>query len=83
MIAAQSKITDPLFIEVSRLAEFKPRGVDVSVVLDLMIHDLDVILSMVDSQVKNVSSVGTPVLTSNDDIANAGRSNLKTAQLQM
>tara|TARA_B100000749_G_scaffold280896_1_gene280678 strand:- start:49991 stop:50941 length:951 start_codon:yes stop_codon:yes gene_type:complete len=71
LIAAQDKIRDPLFIEVSRLAEFKPRGVDVSVVLDLMIHDLDVILSMVNSPVSSVQSVGTPVITGTDDICNA------------
>jgi len=60
-----------LFIECHRLAPFKPRGVDVDVVLDLMIHDLDVILSLVKSPVKSVSAVGTPVLTKVVDIANA------------
>ena len=69
--AAQSKLQTPLFIECHRLAPFKPRGVDVDVVLDLMIHDLDVILSLVKSPVKSVSAVGTPVLTKVVDIANA------------
>jgi predicted dehydrogenase len=71
LTAAQSKLQTPLFIECHRLAPFKPRGVDVDVVLDLMIHDLDVILSLVKSPVKSVSAVGTPVLTKLVDIANA------------
>lgn len=71
LIAAQEKFTKPLFIECHRLAPFKPRGADVSVVLDLMIHDLDVILSLVKSSVKSVSAIGTPVLTKTADIANA------------
>ena len=61
----------PLFIEVHRLAPFKTRATDVDVVLDLMIHDLDVILSLVDSPVKEVKAVGVPVLTDAVDIANA------------
>lgn len=69
--AAHSKLEMPLFIECHRLAPFKPRGVDVDVVLDLMIHDLDVILSLVKSPVKSVSAVGAPVLTQLVDIANA------------
>ncbi|MCM2282536.1 MAG: Gfo/Idh/MocA family oxidoreductase [Bdellovibrionaceae bacterium] len=69
--AARSKLEMPLFIECHRLAPFKPRGVDVDVVLDLMIHDLDVILSLVKSPVKSVSAVGAPVLTQLVDIANA------------
>ncbi|MDX9730550.1 MAG: Gfo/Idh/MocA family oxidoreductase [Bdellovibrionales bacterium] len=71
LIAAREKLKKPLFIECHRLAPFKPRGVDVDVVLDLMIHDLDVILSLVKSKVKSVSAVGTPVLTPLVDIANA------------
>ena len=71
LIAAKEKLKLPLFIECHRLAPFKPRGVDVDVVLDLMIHDLDVILSLVKSKVKSVSAVGTPVLTPLVDIANA------------
>ena len=69
--AVQSRLKAPLFIEVHRLAPFKPRGVDVSVVLDLMIHDLDVVLTLVKEPVKSVSAVGTPVLTPTIDIANA------------
>jgi predicted dehydrogenase len=71
LIAAQAKLLEPLFIECHRLAPFKPRGVDVDVVLDLMIHDIDVVLSLLKSPVKSVSAVGTPVLTSQVDIANA------------
>ncbi len=71
LVAAKKKLRDPIFIECHRLAPFKPRGVDVSVVLDLMIHDLDVILSLVNSEPKHVHSVGTPVLTPEVDIANA------------
>ena len=69
--AAREKLNTPLFIECHRLAPFKTRGVDVDVVLDLMIHDLDVILSLVKSPVKSISAVGTPVLTKIVDIANA------------
>jgi len=69
--AARAKIGKPLFMEVHRLAPFKVRSTDVDVVLDLMIHDLDVILSMVDSEPVVVSAVGTPVLTKVIDIANA------------
>lgn len=69
--AARGKLDMPLFIECHRLAPFKPRGVDVDVVLDLMIHDLDVILSLVKSPVRSVSAVGAPVLTQLVDIANA------------
>lgn len=69
--AARSKIGKPLFMEMQRIAPFKVRSTDVDVVRDLMIHDLDVILSMVDSDVVSVSAVGTPVLTKVIDIANA------------
>lgn len=68
--AAKAKLQVPLFIECHRLAPFKPRGVDVDVVLDLMIHDIDVILSLVKSPVKSISAVGAPVLTKIADIAN-------------
>jgi predicted dehydrogenase len=68
--AAQAKLEKPLFIECHRLAAFKPRGVDVDVILDLMIHDIDVILSLVKSKVVSISAVGTPVLTKLVDIAN-------------
>src|SRR5215203_5817385 len=60
----------PMFIEVHRLAQFNPRGTEVSVILDLMIHDIDIILSIVKSDVKFVSSSGVAVLTDTPDIAN-------------
>lgn len=62
---------NPLFIESHRVAPFSPRGTDVSVVLDLMIHDIDLILGMVDSPVSSVAASGTPVLSSGLDIVNA------------
>ena len=61
----------PMFIEAHRLASFNPRGTDVPVVLDLMIHDLDIILSMVKSEVQQVSASGVAVVSQNPDIANA------------
>ena len=70
-VAAREKMGAPLFIECHRLAPFKPRSMDVDVVLDLMIHDLDVILSLVKSEPVSVSGVGTPVITGHVDIANA------------
>ncbi|MCJ8276177.1 MAG: Gfo/Idh/MocA family oxidoreductase [Bdellovibrionales bacterium] len=71
LVSAQEKLKEPLFIECHRLAPFKPRSTDVDVVLDLMIHDIDVIMSLVNSPVTSVSAVGTPVLTPLVDIANA------------
>ncbi|GIM57909.1 Gfo/Idh/MocA family protein [Capnocytophaga canimorsus] len=70
-IAVRETITDPMFIEAHRLAEFNPRGTDVPVVLDLMIHDIDVILSVVKSKVKHISASGTMVISQSPDIANA------------
>lgn len=70
-MAIQDKISNPMFIETHRLAEFNPRGTDVSVVLDLMIHDIDIILSVVKSKVKTVSASGVSVLSETPDIANA------------
>jgi predicted dehydrogenase len=64
-------ITQPRFIECHRLAPFVERGTDVDVILDLMIHDLDVILSVVHAEVQSVEAVGVPVLSENTDIANA------------
>ncbi len=69
--AIKDKISNPMFIETHRLAEFNPRGTDVSVVLDLMIHDIDIILSVVKSPVKTVSASGVSVLSETPDIANA------------
>jgi predicted dehydrogenase len=70
-IAAKEMINNPMFIETHRLAEFNPRGTDVPVVLDLMIHDIDIILSVVKSKVKNVHASGISVISETPDIANA------------
>jgi predicted dehydrogenase len=69
--AVKDKIDSPMFIECHRLAEFNPRGTDVPVVLDLMIHDIDIILSVVNSKVKNVHASGVAVISDTPDIANA------------
>ncbi len=69
--AVKDKINNPMFIETHRLAEFNPRGTDVPVVLDLMIHDIDIILSVVNSKVKNVHASGISVISETPDIANA------------
>lgn len=69
--AVRDKINNPMFIETHRLAEFNPRGTDVPVVLDLMIHDIDVILSVVNSKVKAVHASGVSVISETPDIANA------------
>ncbi|MDG1791321.1 MAG: Gfo/Idh/MocA family oxidoreductase, partial [Flavobacteriaceae bacterium] len=69
--AVNQQIRNPMFIEAHRLAEFNPRGTDVSVVLDLMIHDIDAILSVVDSKVKTVTANGVSVISQTPDIANA------------
>ncbi|MEI9944398.1 MAG: Gfo/Idh/MocA family oxidoreductase [Chitinophagaceae bacterium] len=61
---------NPMFIEVHRLAQFNPRGTEVSVILDLMIHDIDIILSIVKSDVKSISASGVAVMTDTPDIAN-------------
>jgi predicted dehydrogenase len=71
LLSARRDLNAVGFIECHRLAPFKARGVDVNVVLDLMIHDLDVILSLVDGKPSNVSAVGVPILTDAVDIANA------------
>lgn len=70
-IAVKDEIKSPMFIETHRLAEFNPRGTDVPVVLDLMIHDIDIILSIVNSKVKNISASGVAVISDTPDIANA------------
>ena len=69
--AVKDQIKSPMFIETHRLAEFNPRGTDVPVVLDLMIHDIDAILSVVPSKVKNVSASGVAVISETPDITNA------------
>ena len=68
-LAVQSMPLNPLFIEVHRLAQFNPRGTEVSVILDLMIHDIDIILSIVHSEVNNISASGVAVMTETPDIA--------------
>jgi len=70
-IAVKDDIQSPMFIETHRLAEFNPRGTDVPVVLDLMIHDIDIILSVVKSPVKNITASGVSVISETPDIANA------------
>ena len=70
-VAAQSLLNKPDFIETHRLAQFNPRGTDVPVVLDLMIHDLDIILHVVNSPVKHVSASGVAVVSYSHDITNA------------
>jgi len=69
--AVKDKFDNPMFIEAHRLAEFNPRGTDVSVVLDLMIHDIDVILSVVQSEVSSIKASGVSVISETPDIANA------------
>lgn len=68
-IAAQ--MGRPLYIEATRIAPFQPRGIDVSVILDLMIHDLDLVLALVDSPIASVDAVGAPIAGPHEDIANA------------
>lgn len=70
-IATKDYIKNPMFIEIHRLAEFNPRGTDVSVVLDLMIHDLDILLSIVKSPVKSIHASGVCVVSKTPDICNA------------
>ena len=69
--AMAGKVGAPLYIEATRIAPFKPRGTDVSVILDLMIHDLDMVLALVDSEIESVDAVGAPVASPHEDIANA------------
>lgn len=71
VLAMQKFLTYPMFIESHRMHIFKSRGADVDVVLDLMIHDIDIVLSIVSSEIKTIHTVGVPVVTSMTDIANA------------
>lgn len=71
IVGLKGLLTGPRFIESIRIAPFKPRGTDVNVVLDLMIHDIDIIQTIVGSPVKQISSIGAPVFTDEEDIANA------------
>ncbi|HZK07119.1 MAG TPA: Gfo/Idh/MocA family oxidoreductase [Bacteroidales bacterium] len=70
-LAAGKYINNPMFIETHRLSQFNPRGTDVPVILDLMIHDIDIILSVVRSNVKKISASGVPIVSDTPDIANA------------
>ena len=69
--AISSRITRPLYIEATRIAPFKPRGTDVSVILDLMIHDLDLVLALVNAPIRSVDALGAAVSSPLEDIANA------------
>jgi predicted dehydrogenase len=69
--AVSTRMGRPLYIEATRIAPFKPRGTDVSVILDLMIHDLDLVLALVESPIASVDAVGAPVASPTEDIANA------------
>ena len=71
LVSLEKYIMQPMFIQTDRLAQFNPRGTDVAVVLDLMIHDIDIILSLVKSTVKNVEASGVAVVSDTIDIANA------------
>lgn len=71
LISLEKYIIQPMFVQTDRLAQFNPRGTDVAVVLDLMIHDIDIILSFVKSEVKDVQASGVAVVSNNIDIANA------------
>jgi predicted dehydrogenase len=70
-ISVKDRIKNPMFIEAHRLAEFNPRGTDVPVVLDLMIHDIDVVLAAIQSPVKKISASGVAVISETPDITNA------------
>ena len=69
--AISARMRRPLYIDCVRIAPFKPRGIDVSVILDLMIHDLDLVLALVESDIESVDAVGAPVASAHEDIANA------------
>ena len=71
VLAMKPFLTTPVFIESDRISSFKRRGVDVDVVLDLMIHDIDIILTIIESPLKTIHTVGAPVVTDTTDIANA------------
>lgn len=71
LISLDSYINEPRFIQTDRLSQFNPRGTDVAVVLDLMIHDIDIILSLIKSEVKQIEANGVAVVSDHIDIANA------------
>jgi predicted dehydrogenase len=70
-LTAESYVNNPMFIETHRLAQFNPRGTDVSVIHDLMIHDIDIIMKLVNTNVKNIHASGVPIISDSPDIANA------------
>jgi len=70
-LSARDYVENPMFLETHRLAEFNPRGTDVPVVLDLMIHDIDIVLSLVKSNIRKISASGVAVVSDTPDIANA------------
>ena len=88
-IATKDFIQNPMFIEIHRLAEFNPRGTDVSVVLDLMIHDLDILLSIVKSKVKTFTQVefawfqNTDICNARIEFENGCVANLTTSRISM
>ena len=69
-LALNQGSTHPLFIEAHRLCQFNPRGTDVSVILDLMIHDIDIVLTLISSPVQTIHACGVPVVSDSEDIAN-------------
>ncbi|MDH3713891.1 MAG: Gfo/Idh/MocA family oxidoreductase [Gammaproteobacteria bacterium] len=71
LVAMQGRLHQPLFIESHRLAPYNPRGTDVNVVLDLMIHDIDIVLNVLQAEVQNIQAAGTQVLSKDIDIVNA------------
>ncbi len=71
LMALSEQLDNPLFIEAARLAPFNPRGADVNVILDLMIHDIDIIHSLINSPIKKIDTLGVEVLTSEMDMCNA------------
>lgn len=71
LMAVEEVLIEPLFVESVRIAPFKPRGTDVNVVLDLMIHDIEIIQHLVKSPVAKIDAIGAPVFTGEEDIANA------------
>ncbi len=71
ILEIEDKVKNPIFMECHRIAPFTPRGTDIPVVLELMIHDIDLILSFMDSKVKHISASGSGVMTKSIDIANA------------
>src|SRR6187399_2420794 len=71
VLAAEPHISSPRFMECTRLAPYKARGTDVNVVLDLMIHDIDLVQSLANSEIESIDAIGTPVFSGEIDIANA------------